>query len=73
MEEASCTEDLLTLPKERYANFEKVYKVLLEKKEIPAQSPSLDAPSSQTATSEEVKKIQKLLSHSREENVDLVE
>lgn len=73
LEEASKTEELLTLAEERYSNSKKAYKVLMKKKAIPVRAPTLVASSSQMPTSEGMKKIRKLLSNSREENVDLVE
>ena len=45
----------------------------MEKKAVPVRTTALVAPSPQTPTSEELKKIRKLLSNSREENADLVE
>ena len=66
-------EELLTLAEERYNNSEKAYKVLMEKKAGPLKVPTLVASSPHTPTSEELKKIRKLLSNSREENTDLVE
>ena len=66
-------EELLPLVEERYNNSEKAYKVLMEKKVVPSKALTLVVPSPQMPTSEELKKIRRLLSSSREENVDLVE
>ena len=73
LEEAAKTEELLSLAEERYNNSEKAYKVLMEKKAVPRRTVALVFPSPQTPTSEELKKIRKLLSNSREENADLLE
>ena len=73
LEEAVKTEELLTLAEERYNKSEKAYKILMEKKAVPGRTTTLVAPSPQTPTSEELKKIRKLLSNNCEENADLVE
>ena len=73
LEEATKTEELLTLAEERYNNSERAYKVLMEKKVVPSKALTLATPSPQTPTSEELKKIRKLLSNSQEENANLIE